>query len=176
MVARIPFNEDTTSGDVSRWVWEQAVFLPAASHHHVLAYLALNAFVRAENQEGENVGVVMEGRSSWHAIQECTRLGRSTIDRCLVDLQNMGYIIRRQRQGYGRNLAPHIQVAWSEEDDDLRRDIRAGEKTLPPSVVWHRRSIKDATSNPSGAANVVAFPSASRGVPPWDSRSPTMGQ
>lgn len=157
MVARIPYRSDTTTGDVSRWVWEQAAFMPAPSHQLVLAYLALNAFVRADNEEGEDVGVVMESRSFWHAIQEATRLGRGTVDRALVDLQNMGYIIRRNRPGHGGNLAPHIHVMWSEDDDVFRRDLRAGKKQLPPSVVWQRKALKRVIQ----PENVVAFPTAS---------------
>lgn len=130
--------------------------MPAPSHQFVLVYLALNAFVRAENEEGADIGVVMENRSFWHTIQESTRLGRSTVDRALVDLQNMGYILRRQRDGHGGNLAPLIRVAWSDEDDDFRRDLRAGKKHLPPGMVWQRRASKRV---PEGE-NVVAFPTA----------------
>lgn len=157
MVARIPYLSDTTTGEVSRWAWEQGVFMPAPSHQLVLVYLALNAFVRADNEEGADVGVVMESRSFWHAIQEATRLGRSTVDRALVDLQNMGYIVRRSREGRGGNLAPLIQVAWSEDDDDFRRDLRAGKKHLPDSMTWQRRptrSARDENVVPLALANI----------------------
>lgn len=157
MVARIPYRSDTTTGEVARWVWDQAPFMPGPSHQHVLLYLALNAFVRADNEEGEDVGVVMESRSYWSAIKEATRLGRSSIDRALVDLQNMGYIIRRQRDGRGGNLAPHIHVMWSEDDDNFRRDLRSGKKHLPTSVVWQRKPVKRVLQ----PENVVAFPTAS---------------
>lgn len=119
---------DTNQWDVMAWALDQAQFL-APTQHHVLLYLCLSAFYKAENPEDAWVGKVLSKRSEQAEIQFHTGLSRRTIQRVLLELQEAGYIVYKSFNS--PNKGSEITIAWREEMDELRAQVRRGVRDFP---------------------------------------------
>lgn len=143
MVHHLPNEGDTTSGDVMRWVWSQGIHMSRPSHQVLLAYLASNAFLSDDNDEGEEVGIVMYRKSYFEEIMAGTGVrSRATLRAALDDLQEMAYIRREER--YRPTDPLRITVFWHESDDEFRERLRAGRVSLPPAL---QRAKKEGKSH-----------------------------
>lgn len=113
-----------------RWVWSQGIYMSRPTHMALLAYLASNAFLSKNNDEGEDDGVVMYSKSYFEEIMAGTGIrSRATLRAALDDLQEMAYIMREER--YRPTDPLRISVFWHESDDEFRERIRTGRAALP---------------------------------------------
>lgn len=136
---------------VLEWALDQARYL-TPTQHHLLLYLCVNAFYSPENPEGAWVGRVLSRRAEQTEIQYRTSLSRKTVYRALGDLQEHAYLI--YKPGFGNGYT-EITIAWTEQFDELRDQIRAGVKPLPDQFRRIKRTSK--RSMEASADNVISL-------------------
>lgn len=156
-MSRVSPNPDgnTTQWEVMEWATRQACFMETPMHQCLLYYLSLKAFYNAENPEQAPIGQVLHQASFVQAMMDGTAIkSRQSIRRCLNDLQDQGYITRRERPTDGTcGQKPHaVTVLWEEEFEDYRKGLRNGSGKAHPMLLT--RPVRKATK-PRALAPVI---------------------
>jgi DNA-binding MarR family transcriptional regulator len=145
---------DVALRDVLEWVQEQAQFL-TPTQHHVLFYLASNAFVTNANPENRKPGDVYSGRCALSKIAHRTGLSQRAVRYALDALQEAGYVVAELQPGHGKSK---ITVFWMEAADEMRAEFRSGSKPLPKGF----QKVVKAPKKQAHLASVVDIRSGKR--------------
>lgn len=144
--------EDVKQDRVLAWALEQAQYL-TPTQHHVLLYLCISAWHKADNPENEPMGMVLSGLTALRKIQMGTGLSQRAVRNALDGLQDAGYILCKHRPGNGRS---DIAVLWWEDFDEIREEFRAGVRDLPKE--WQREiQRRPERIVGSSGSNIVPF-------------------